>query len=271
MTVKASRWVVATLLAWAGACASAHEFWMLPGSFVLAQPAPVSLGLFFGVQFQGVRSVFNRSVVARLAEVSASGTVELTGAVPEAIVGDFSFVPARTGTHMVVMDSHPSRIDLPADTFTAYLKDEGLDNALAAREAAGTQAEPGRERFRRHVKTLLQVGKASDENLSLTSGQTFEIVPQRNPALAHAGEEMAFQVFFDGDPAEGVLVKCWQRQGDATVVSKARTDGAGTVRFTFPTPGTWMVSAVRMRPVADGTPGIDWDSHWANLTFRMPR
>jgi hypothetical protein len=32
-----------------------------------------------------------------------------------------------------------------------------------------------------------------------------------------------------------------------------------------------MVSAVRMRPVADGTPGIDWDSHWANLTFRMPR
>ena len=35
-----------------------------------------------------------------------------------------------------------------------YLKEEGLDNAAAARKAAGKQAEDGRERFSRCAKAM---------------------------------------------------------------------------------------------------------------------
>lgn len=269
--MKARRWLFAIFLSWAAASASAHEFWMLPETFVHPKPDAINLGMFVGVDFQGGRVAFSRTVVARLIDVSAAGQVDLIAGVGDVPVAEFTFAAPKPGTHLIVMDSHPSQIDLPPETFNAYLEDQGLDNARAAREKAGIQSEPGRERFRRNVKTLVQVGSPADDSFSVRIGQVLEIVPLRNPALAHAGEEIAFQVFFEGQPIEGVLVKSWYRQGEQAFLSRARTDAAGTVKFALDHPGTWMVSAVRMVPVTDGTPALDWDSYWANLTFRMPR
>ena len=61
------------------------------------------------------------------------------------------------GTHLDVFDSQPHVITLSADSFHAYLHDEGLNFIKTKREAAGTAAQPARERYRRYVKTLLQV------------------------------------------------------------------------------------------------------------------
>jgi hypothetical protein len=56
---------------------------------------------------------------------------------------------AEPGTHLIAFDMHPSSITLPAEKFQTYLRDEGLEFIAKRREASGTAATPGRERFRR--------------------------------------------------------------------------------------------------------------------------
>ena len=47
-------------------------------------------------------------------------------------------------------------------------------------------------------------------------------------------------------------------------------DAEGRVTVTPPWAGTWMASVVHMVPATD-SPNHDWDSHWGNLTFALPR
>jgi uncharacterized GH25 family protein len=91
----------------------------------------------------------------------------------------------------------------------------------------------------------------------------------QSPVASRAGETIEFELLFEGRPMPGVLVKSWQRRGSETLMNTARTDGAGRIRIAFDQGGVWMVSAVHMIP-AVGEPDVDWDSFWANLTFRLP-
>jgi uncharacterized GH25 family protein len=77
------------------------------------------------------------------------------------------------------------------------------------------------------------------------------------------------QLMFNGKPLKGALVKAWH-QGDSQItVLRARTDARGRFAYRLPWSGVWMVSVVHMVPVT-GEPGVDWDSHWGNLTFELP-
>ncbi|MBA2674749.1 DUF4198 domain-containing protein [Ramlibacter sp.] len=250
--------------------AGAHEFWMLPGAFASAPGQPVALALFVGQQFAGDRVAFNRAVVASLRDVTRSGAADLTQQMPEQPAGQFAFQPAAAGTHVMAMDSHPSRIELSADKFHAYLHDEGLDDIVQAREAAGTAALAGRERFRRNVKAVVQVGAALDDGYAARTGQKLEIVPLRHPGRMRAGEDLSLQVFFDGRPLGGRLVKLWHRRGAQTLTIRAVTGADGKAAFTLPWAGVWMASVVQMVP-SDDVAAADWDSYWGNLSFEVPR
>ncbi len=250
--------------------AGAHEFWLLPGAFTSAAARPVTLALFVGEQFAGDRVAFNRAVVARLRDVTRGGAVDFTEQMPEQPAGEFAFRPATAGTHLIAMDSHPSLIELPAEKFHAYLHDEGLDDVVQARQAAGTAGVAGRERFRRNAKAVVQVGPVPDDGYAARTGQKLEIVPLRHPGRMRAGEDLSLQVFFDGRPLGGRLVKLWHRRGAQTVTIRAVTGADGKVAFTLPWAGVWMASVVQM-VASDDAAAADWDSYWGNLTFEIPR
>ena len=175
------------------------------------------------------------------------------------------------GTHMVSFESRPTTITLPADTFHAYLHDEGLDFIKAQREAAGTLAKPGRERYRRFVKTLIAVpgAAATDKTFSVPSGMRLEIVPLNNPLHMKPGAALALRVLFDQKVLSGALVKAWHRRGGETVMVRATTGSSGEVSVSLPYAGAWMVSVVHMVPTVGDT-DVDWDSFWGNLSFSLP-
>jgi hypothetical protein len=223
-----------------------------------------------GEQFTGERVAFIRTVVARLRGHSLAGVVDLTGLVPVQTVGEIAFRPATAGTHLIAMDSHPSLVTLPADKFHAYLHEEGLDDIVQARQAAGAAAQDGRERFRRNVKALVQVGPRHDASYAARTAQRLEIVPLRHPGQMRAGDTLPLQVLFDGRPLAGRLVKLWHKRGARTELLRATTDAQGKVAFAPSWPGAWMASVVQMVPAKD-TPEADWDSFWGNLTFEIPR
>ena len=250
--------------------AHAHEFWMMPDRFAPPVKAAVSLSLLVGENFVGDAAPFGLPLVASLRLHTTAGVQDLRGVVPTEVAQ--SRVPmafAQTGTHLLSLDTHPRTIELAPDKFTAYLRDEGLERVIAQREAQGQSATPGRERFRRHVKTLLSVGGVSDASFGARTGQMLELLPLANPQTRLANGALPMQLLFNGEPLEGALVKAWHQGDGQLTVLRARTDARGRLTYRLPWSGVWMVSVVHMVPVT-GEPGVDWDSHWGNLTFELP-
>lgn len=265
--------VSALILLVVHAAAQAHEFWMLPDQFAAPVGRPISLTLHVGENFSGDQVGFSQALVASLRVYNAEGVTDMSPRIsPGAATGTFNVPVQRPGTHIIAMDSHPSRITLSGDKFHAYLHEEGLDHIAKAREAAGTAATPGRERYRRNVKVIVQVGAGagaqSDATHSRRTGQMLEIVPLSHPSLQPIAKPMPFQISFDGKPLAGALVKFWNKAADQVLIVRIVTNAEGKVNFTPPWPGTWMASVVHMVPARDSKED-DWDSYWGNLTFSL--
>ncbi|OWW21897.1 DUF4198 domain-containing protein [Noviherbaspirillum denitrificans] len=244
--------------------AVAHEFWLRPEPFTLPPGGTSVVSMFVGEYFEGERIGVTPGHAASM-RVLASGGEATMQLEPPSLKMRFT----HAGTHVIAFDSAPSTITLSADKFHAYLHDEGLDAVIRQRERDGTAQEPGRERYRRHVKSLLKVGR-SDGAYAQRTGQRLEILPLEDPLSASPGSTVGFRLLFDGQPLPDTLVKAWHRKGGQTLVIRARSDAGGYVRFTLPHAGPWMISTVHMVPAA-GTPDADWDSFWGNLTFELAR
>lgn len=263
------KWIFCAAL-WLASAAQAHEFWMTPDRFSPPVGAPVALSLWVGENFVGDPVGFGRPIAASLRWYSQRGEVELKSSLPDNL-GQSSVAMAfdRAGTQLIAIDTLPFTIELPADKFTAYLREEGLERVIAQREANSQSAQPGRERYRRHVKTLLRVGGKTDASFGVRTGQTLEIVPLTDPHMLRPGAVLPLQVLFNGAPLEGALVKVWNQRGIQLSVLRIRTDAEGKSSATLPWAGIWMVSVVHMVSTPDGL-GQDWDSHWSNLTLELP-
>ena len=181
------------------------------------------------------------------------------------------------GTHLLVYDSTPQHITLEAGKFHAYLHDEGLDFVKTQREQAGTAHRLARERYQRHIKTLIAVDaapqavQALDPTYAVRAGQRLELTPLHNPLALSTGDALPIRILFDKQPLAGALVKAWHKHNGQMVMIRATTSAQGEIRLNLPYAGDWMVSVVHMIPAADGDEeGVDWDSFWGNLTFHLP-
>ncbi len=248
--------------------AAAHEFWMLPDKFVVAPGESVRVSLAVGQNFVGDTVGISPTLVTRLRRFSATVSVDLLARLPRQPVGQIAIALPRAGSYVIALDTHPSEIALEAPLFHAYLRDEGLDWVIAAREADGTAASPGRERYRRNIKTLVQAGDKPDASYRQRTGQRLEIVPLADPSDPRNAASASFQVFFDNRPLANALLKFWRQTSGKSIAIRAISDGNGMVTATLAPAGVWMASVVHMTRVTD-SPDHDWDSHWGNLTFRL--
>jgi hypothetical protein len=165
----------------------------------------------------------------------------------------------------------PSPLELPADKFEEYLREEGLERIIADRAARGERALPGRERFSRSVKSLLRSGDSQPgPGFDRTVGLTLEFVLEADPMGAPGGR-VPLRLQHEGRPLEGALVVAYRRNPDAIHSARealrTRTDKDG--RLVLPVePGVWLVKAVHM--TRSSANGADWDSVWTALTFYVP-
>ena len=259
----------------------AHEFWFEPVTAPLMSDDTARLDLRVGEFFEGESLGFSAQQTVALRQYTASGTKDLRAMLPPASRGaipTLNLPLPSPGSYLFAFDGQPNQISLPSGTFHAYLHDEGLDFIKTQREAAGTAEKPGRERYRRHVKTLLRVGNSAgsgaatatgaDKTYATRTGQRLEIVPSNDPLLMKPGDALGLQVLFDDKPLAGALVKAWNKQGGQTLIVRARTSADGKATFNLPYPGGWMISVVHMVP-STGVKDIDWDSLWGNLSFHL--
>lgn len=263
----------------------AHEFWIAPLTTSLAEGDKASLSLWVGQYFTGVLVGFSKPQTVALRQYTAAGEKDLSPLLPPAPVAAIEVPVERAGTHLFRFDSDPHTIVLESGLFHAYLHDEGLDFINDSREAAGTSSTPGRERYRRFVKTLVRVEKSGgvgstdsansaksvpkakpDSTYATVTGQRLEIVPLNDPLALLPGKDLGVRVLFEGKALPGALLKAWYKHGEQTVIVRAKTRPDGTASFNLPYAGPWMINVVHMIP-AVGEPELDWDSLWGNLSF----
>lgn len=246
-----------------------HEFWLQSTSYSPRLQAQVDLSAHVGEYYVGELVGVTATHAASVRVLSSTGTQDLASRIPTgSMLPSLRLSFATPGTHMVTYDSHPSQVVLSADKFHAYLHDEGLDAVIRQREAAGTAASAGRERFRRNAKILLRAGDRSDSVSLAAAGQRLEILPLADPLIAFAGDRFRFQLRFEGKALAGALVKAWHKKDGQTTAIRSTSDAQGHVTFDLPFAGPWLLNTVHMLKTTDA-PDVDWDSFWSSLTFEV--
>lgn len=175
----------------------------------------------------------------------------------------------QPGTHLLALATNNTFLTLPADSFNTYLTAEELDNILLIRKERGESAKPAREAYRRCTKTLVQVGApiSAGNAFAHVAGLPLELIPEQNPYTLRAGAALTVRVLADGKPLPGALVKLWHRDVKKNVEKIAvRSNQNGRVLFHLSTPGTYLISTMRMHLSADPQMA-DWQSTWSSLTF----
>ena len=260
----------------------AHEFWLEAPRFRLQPGDTVNVHTFIGADFKGTPWTTKAAKIHRLLRYgpTPADTANLTPhnfAATDTFRTAFTF--AQPGTHLVLLQSTSSFFELPADQFTAYLREEGLDYALKLRQENEETAKPGRETYSRCAKALLQVGDpalvplAADSACRHAYGLPLELVPEQNPYRLAADKALTVRVLRGGRPAFGAAVQVWQRQPGSlpTTHYTTRANQSGRILLRLSGPGPYLLSTVDMRPAPTRLrERADWQSVWASLTFAGP-
>lgn len=255
-----------------GRPARAHDKWLEAEPFTSASPSLLKIYVLTGEALQQAELVPVRRAasVRRLQLLSASGSRELRGTVREdqQPIAIAAAEHVRPGTSVIAMDTAAVDILLTAEKFQHYLFEERLMDILLLRANRGQEETPGRERYSRSLKALVQVGDKLDEVALRPIGQDLEILPLAHPYGLRTGSQLAVRILFRGKPLSGRAVTFANRYRSNIATRIVRSDANGQASVPIERTGEWLVALVHMEPSAE--PGADWRSYWSSLTFALP-
>ena len=251
------------------AVAAAHDNWL-----EIEPPAKESKAkvyLLTGEHFTEASALHVRDArrYARFLLLSSAGKRDVTAELREDqdVLALLSLTKAG-GSFAVELDAAPRTIEINAKHFNEYLLEERLVDVLMLRAIHGKEDDPGRERYSRSIKALLQVGQRLDPIVTQPVGADLEIVPLAHPFGVAPGGTLTIQVLFKGKALAGRTVLAANRFRKDITTKTLRTDAAGKATFPISRAGDWMFRLVHMEPSAE--PDVDWRSYWTSLTFSLP-
>src|SRR5262249_48221614 len=175
---------------------------------------------------------------------------------------------AAPGLMVIGYRSNPSAVELPAEKFNQYLKEEGLDAVAALREQRRQTGSSAREMFARCAKSLVLSGKPGEQQGDRVLGFPLELLAERNPYAPGAAQDLPVRLTYENRPLQGALVVAMNRLNPSDKQA-ARTDSDGRVRLHLRPAGMWLIKAVHMIAAPAGS-SAEWSSFWASLTFELP-
>ncbi len=248
---------------------SSHEFWLAPNQFQVKPGQSVRLDLLVGEDFHGEIWGARKKRTETLHHYFGKQKEDLTA---QALASDslsIEFKCKKSGTHLLAMRSNNSFIELKAEEFNVYLKEDGIENILALREKKGELGKPSREFYQRCAKAILQVGNKKDDTYAINCGMPLEIMPLQNPYELKIGDKLPVKILFEGKPLADVVVRSWHKVDETkTNQGRFRTNTQGIAAIELNAKGIWMISLVRMVETSDKSQS-DYQSYWGSLTFEL--
>jgi Domain of unknown function (DUF4198) len=244
----------------------AHDMWIEPVVFSPKPSQIVGLRLRVGQDFIGDPLPRDSALIRQFIVEDGMGRKPVIGRDGGDPAGFLR--AASSGMLVVGYHSNPSRVELSAETFNRYLKEEGLDAVAFARIRRKETSAGARELFSRCAKSLLATGVPSASDGDRVLGFTLELTAERNPHTLRDGEQLPVRLTYENQPLEGVLVVAInQAHPNERIALRSGKDGR--VRFRLSRGGVWLIKAVHMIPAAANS-SADWESFWASLTFEAP-
>jgi uncharacterized GH25 family protein len=229
--------------------ALAHDFWIEPATFAPQPGQIVAVRLRVGQDLMGDPVPRDPSLLDRFV-LNGAPVVGRDGSDPAGY-----FRVDSGGLLVVGYQSNFSRVEMTAEKFNQYLKEEGLDRIPR-------QSSTVHDAFSRCAKSLVLAGPATPAQADRALGFTLELVAEKNP---YASATLPVRLLYQGRPMPGALVVAFNRRNPAEKQS-VRTDQQGRAIFRVAQPGLWLVKAVHMIPAPKGA-DAEWASYWASLTF----
>lgn len=257
--------LILVALAWCRVSLSAHDLWIDPTTFFPELGKIVGLRLRVGENLIGDPVPRSAPLINEFVFHDAASRKPVVGRDGSDPAGLMRI--ATPGTIVVGYHSHPSVIDVTAEKFSQYLREEGLDAIAALRAGRNQTGDATREMFSRCAKSLIQSGPASAGQGDRALGFTLELIAERNPYATAMGQVLPVRLVYENRPLRGALVAAINRAHPSEKLT-ARTDNEGRVRFALTHGGMWLVKAVHMVPAPVGE-RAEWASYWASLTFEL--
>ena len=257
--------LVVAAVALSGASLIAHDMWIEPVTFSPERGQIVSVRLRVGQDLLGDPLPRDPALVNQFVVEDTAGrrpVIGRDGADPAGF-----FLVNSPGLAVIGYRSNPSAIEMAAEKFNQYVKDEGLDAVAALRARRNETGASAHEIFSRCAKSLVLSGSPSDAQGDRRLGFTLELVAERNPYALRAGQDLPVRLTYENRPLAGALVVAMNRLNPSEKLT-ARSDNDGRVRFKLRPGGMWLIKAVHMVPAPAGTKA-EWASFWASLTFEL--
>lgn len=252
------------------ALAFAHDTWLVPAVFSTQPGQPVTVRFATSEAFPTSDSRVGPDRIARFTMRTAGGTRQIADYKLE---GDYlvaSVAPDAAGHAVVVTETKPRVLVLPAPQFNDYLKHEDLKRIIAARNAAGKSESEGRERYRKIAKAILCAGDVSrDTGYTASMDSWLEIIPQHSTCSMKPGDTLTIRVYFRGRPLAGARVAA----GYSGVTGHnypvwITTNRQGLAHIKLDRPGMWFARVLHM-VAARNDAEADWHSAFSTLTFEV--
>jgi uncharacterized GH25 family protein len=254
----------------AATVASAHDMFLRAERFVVPPNSEVVVRLLNGTFSQSENAI----VRSRVRDASVAGPraripIDMTTWTESGDTTTFRVRVGAAGTYAVGVSTTPNVIALSADTFNMYLRDDGIPDILAQRRTRNELWKPARERYHKHVKTLLQVGDSLGRSFDAVFGYPAEIIPLVNPYGLRRGATLRVRVLVGGKPVANQYILFGGRDvsGGRIEQRSTRSSADGTVRIPLTSAGDWYIKFIHMARVTADT--VDYESKWATLTFAV--
>ena len=246
--------------------AAAHEFWLEPLNFKVAQGANLQAHIKVGEGLDGDTYAFFPNNFERFDLTVNDSTGVLKNRFAQKPAVDQASI--ESGLHILTYQSKPSRLRYKKrEIFEKFLKAEGIEWVLQAHEERKLPPLDFTELYKRYAKSLIKVGDGKGQDRLM--GLLFEWVVLDNPYTESDKKAVTLQLYFDGKPFPNSIVNVFVRRGaDEVKQIKLKTDTDGKVDVPVSEGGVFLINAVHMiEPDAASTDGAEWMSLWASTTF----
>jgi hypothetical protein len=252
----------------AAAHALAHDLWLVPPE----KPEPKKAAFFranSGTKFPKSDHAPDPAKFKRRLLVlpdGSQGAFEASGTEDKS--GLLKIEPASPGIYIVAVETEPKLITLQADEFNNYLVSDGLPHIYQLRRKEGILDKPGRERYSKSPKAVVQVGTGGGGDPCRVLGLPLEIVPFRNPFALKVGDTLRVRVLFRDKPLASANLG-WDVPGQGDFpVGTVRTDARGEALVPISQLGLMTIRLTHMTRPKEAE--YEWESFWTTLTFRIP-
>lgn len=179
----------------------------------------------------------------------------------------------EAGTYVIGVSTRPNIIAMTPEEFVAYLKHDNVLDTLATFEKEN-QLTQVRERYSKHVRTIVQVGDTKTSDYSSELGYPVEILLDQSPSELRFGDDVSFRVLYQGKPVNNQRVRAsyegfhdHDADGNHLNSYDLSTDSEGRATFLLSNKALWYITLIHMQKIND--PDAEYESNWATITFNV--